>query len=99
MKTVKGSDFELYQIVGEELQRQRSGIEMIASESYVPTEILELQGSILTNKTTEGFPGKRYHAGCNVIDKMEILGIERAKALFGSGHANKIGRASCRERV
>ncbi len=88
MKTVKGSDFELYQIVEEELQRQRSGIEMIASESYVPTEILELQGSILTNKTTEGFPGKRYHAGCNVIDKMETLGIERAKALFGAGHAN-----------
>lgn len=88
LDTLKTTDPELFQIVNEELQRQRTGIEMIASESYVPTEILELQGSILTNKTTEGFPGKRYHAGCQVIDKMESLGIERAKQLYGAGHAN-----------
>lgn len=88
LETLKKSDPILSKIVEEELERQRSGIEMIASESYVPTEVLELQGSILTNKTTEGFPGKRYHAGCYVIDKMENLGIERAKALYGASHAN-----------
>lgn len=82
------SDPELSKIVEEELIRQRTGIEMIASESYVPIEVMELQGSILTNKTTEGYPGRRYHAGCSVIDKMESLGIERAKKLYGAEHAN-----------
>lgn len=88
MKTVKEKDIELYEIVKEELQRQRTGIEMIASESFVPTQVMELQGSILTNKTMEGFPGKRYHAGHHVIDKMETLGIERAKELYGAEYAN-----------
>ncbi len=88
LKTVKEKDIELYEIVNEELHRQRTGIEMIASESFVPTQIMELQGSILTNKTMEGFPGKRYHAGHHVIDKMETLGIERAKELYGAGYAN-----------
>lgn len=88
LRSVRESDRELYEIIREEFSRQKNGIEMIASESYVPMEILELQGSILTNKTTEGFPGKRYHAGCKYIDKMESLGIERAKALFKAGHAN-----------
>lgn len=88
LQTVKEQDIELYEIVREELIRQRTGIEMIASESYVPTQILELQGSVLTNKTTEGFPGNRYHAGCKVIDKVEKLGIERAKLLFKAEHAN-----------
>lgn len=88
LETVKEQDAELYEIVEEELNRQRSQLEMIASESYVPTQILELQGSILTNKTTEGFPGNRYHAGCEFIDKMERLGIERAKLLFKAEHAN-----------
>lgn len=88
LRTVKEKDIELYKILQEELHRQRTGLEMIASESFVPTQIMELQGSILTNKTMEGFPGKRYHAGYKVIDKMEILGIERAKNLFGAEHAN-----------
>lgn len=88
LKTVKEKDMELYEIVRGEFKRQMKGIEMIASESYVPTQILELQGSILTNKTTEGTPGKRYHAGCREIDKMEILGVERAKTLYRADHAN-----------
>lgn len=88
LRTVKEKDMELYEMVQEEFGRQRTGIEMIASESYVPTQILELQGSILTNKTMEGFPGRRYHAGGRVIDKMETLGIERAKALYGAEYAN-----------
>lgn len=88
LNAVKQSDRELYDIVMKEWNRQRTGIEMIASESYVPLEILELQGSILTNKTMEGFPGNRYHAGYKFIDELETLGIERAKALFGAGHAS-----------
>ena len=88
LRTVKEKDLKLYEIVQEEYGRQKTGIEMIASESYVPTQILELQGSILTNKTMEGFPGKRYHAGGRVIDKMETLGIERAKELYGAEYAN-----------
>lgn len=88
MENVKKSDLELYEIIEEELERQRTGVEMIASESFVPIEIMEIQGSILTNKTMEGFPGRRYHAGHAVIDKMEVLGIERAKTLYGAGYAN-----------
>ncbi|WP_411679710.1 hypothetical protein [Clostridium thailandense] len=82
LRTVRESDKALYDIIMEEWGRQETGIEMIASESSVPVEILELQGSILTNKTMEGFPGNRYHAGHQFIDKMETLGIERAKSLL-----------------
>jgi len=88
LENLKKSDIELYNMIDEEFDRQKNGIEMIASESFVPLEILEIQGSILTNKTMEGFPGKRYHAGHQVIDKIETLGTERAKKLFGAEHAN-----------
>ncbi|OPL08872.1 MAG: serine hydroxymethyltransferase [delta proteobacterium ML8_F1] len=87
LKHLKESDHILYEMVQDELLRQRQGIEMIASESFVPYEILELQGSILTNKTMEGFPGRRYHAGHEVIDRIETLAIERAKALYRAEHA------------
>jgi len=88
LNSVRESDKELYDIIMEEYNRQNQGIEMIASESFVPKEILEIQGSILTNKTMEGFPGNRYHGGFKYIDKMEVLGIERAKELFKAEHAN-----------
>jgi glycine hydroxymethyltransferase len=88
LENLKKSDLELYNMIEEEFERQKNGIEMIASESFVPIEIMEIQGSILTNKTMEGFPGKRYHAGHQYIDKIETLGIERAKKLFGAEHAN-----------
>src|SRR6056297_2764577 len=88
LKHLKNSDESLHKLIEEELERQKSGIEMIASESFVPMEIMEIQGSILTNKTMEGFPGRRYHAGHEVIDKIETLGIERAKELYGAEHAN-----------
>ncbi|MBG0765384.1 MAG: serine hydroxymethyltransferase [Tissierellales bacterium] len=88
LENLKNSDLELYNMIEEEFERQKNGIEMIASESFVPIEIMEIQGSILTNKTMEGFPGKRYHAGHQYIDKIETLGIERAKKLFGAEHAN-----------
>ncbi len=85
---LQGSDPILYDICSREMMRQQCSLEMIASESFVPAEILELQGSVMTNKTTEGYPGHRYHAGCSVVDEMESLGIERAKKLFGAEHAN-----------
>ena len=88
LRSVRENDKELYDIIVGEKERQKYGIEMIASESYVPIEVLEIQGSVMTNKTMEGFPGKRYHGGYKYIDKMELLGIERAKAAFGAEYAN-----------
>lgn len=88
LRATRKSDPEVYEIVAAELDRQVHNIEMIASESTAPLEVLELSGSIFTNKTTEGYPGKRYQAGSHVADRIETLAIERAKALFGADHAN-----------
>jgi Glycine/serine hydroxymethyltransferase len=71
-----------------ELNRQRSTLEMIASENFVPRAVLEAQGSVLTNKYAEGYPGKRYYGGCEFVDIVETLAIERAKKLFGAEYAN-----------
>jgi len=71
-----------------ELNRQRSTLEMIASENFVPRAVLEAQGSVLTNKYAEGYPGKRYYGGCEFVDVVETLAIERAKKLFGAAYAN-----------
>ncbi|MBK8293278.1 MAG: serine hydroxymethyltransferase [Solirubrobacterales bacterium] len=71
-----------------ELARQRDTLEMIASENFVPRAVLEAAGSVLTNKYAEGYPGRRYYGGCEQVDIVETLAIERAKALFGAGHAN-----------
>ncbi|MDR1977314.1 MAG: serine hydroxymethyltransferase [Synergistaceae bacterium] len=88
LKHTRLSDPELYRLVGEELDRQEHNIEMIASESTESEEVLELSGCVFANKTTEGYPGARFQAGSQVADKMERLGIERAKALFEADHAN-----------
>lgn len=88
LKATRISDPEVYEIVAAELDRQEHNIEMIASESTAPLEVLELSGCVFTNKTTEGYPGKRYQAGSHVADRIETLAIERAKALFGADHAN-----------
>ena len=88
LEATRQSDPELYGIVCEELDRQVHNIEMIASESTATEELLELSGCVFTNKTTEGYPGARFQAGSQVADKMERLGIERAKALYGADHAN-----------
>ncbi|MDI9371168.1 MAG: serine hydroxymethyltransferase [Synergistaceae bacterium] len=88
LKHTRVSDPELYGIVAEELDRQERNIEMIASESTECEELLELSGCVFANKTTEGYPGARFQAGSQVADKMERLGIERAKALYGADHAN-----------
>jgi glycine hydroxymethyltransferase len=81
-------DPEVAEAVGAELRRQQDTLEMIASENFVPRAVLECQGSVLTNKYAEGYPGKRYYGGCEHVDVIETLAIERAKALFGADHAN-----------
>lgn len=81
-------DPEVAALLDKEAARQNSTLEMIASENFVPPVILEAQGSILTNKYAEGYPGNRYHGGCEFIDGIEALAIERAKSLFGADHAN-----------
>ncbi len=81
-------DPEVAEAIQAELHRQQSTLEMIASENFVPQAILEAQGSVLTNKYAEGLPGKRYYGGCEHVDVIETLAIERAKALFGAEHAN-----------
>lgn len=74
--------------IQEELGRQRDKLEMIASENIVSYAVMEAQGSVLTNKYAEGYPGKRYYGGCEYVDKVEQLAIDRAKELFGADHVN-----------
>jgi glycine hydroxymethyltransferase len=81
-------DPEVAEALDHELDRQRRTLEMIASENFVPQAILECQGSVLTNKYAEGYPGKRYYGGCEHVDVIEQLAIDRAKALFGGDHVN-----------
>ena len=81
-------DPEIYAAIAAELKRQQGHIELIASENYTYPAVLEAQGSILTNKYAEGYPGKRWYGGCEQVDKVEVLAIERAKKLFGADHAN-----------
>ncbi|MEA2289758.1 MAG: glycine hydroxymethyltransferase [Solirubrobacteraceae bacterium] len=81
-------DPEVAEAIGRELERQQRTLEMIASENFVPLSVLECQGSVLTNKYAEGYPGKRYYGGCEHVDVVEQLAIDRAKALFGAEHAN-----------
>ncbi|HVC28837.1 MAG TPA: serine hydroxymethyltransferase [Gammaproteobacteria bacterium] len=86
--TIAGFDDELYAALHSELQRQEQNIELIASENYVSPRVLAAQGSVLTNKYAEGYPGKRYYGGCEFVDVAERLAIERAKKLFGAAYAN-----------
>jgi glycine hydroxymethyltransferase len=81
-------DPEIAHAIAQELDRQQRTLEMIASENFVPQAILEAQGSVLTNKYAEGYPGRRYYGGCEYVDIIEQLAIDRAKALFGAEHAN-----------
>ena len=81
-------DPEVAAVLEQELGRQRDYLEMIASENFVPRAVLEAQGSVLTNKYAEGYPGRRYYGGCEVVDIVEELAIERAKSLFGAAYAN-----------
>ncbi|HHX47744.1 MAG TPA: serine hydroxymethyltransferase, partial [Brevibacterium sp.] len=81
-------DPQIAEVLDLELGRQRSTLEMIASENFVPRAVLEAQGSVLTNKYAEGYPGKRYYGGCEYVDVAENLAIDRAKSLFGADYAN-----------
>ncbi|MCD1144505.1 serine hydroxymethyltransferase [Kocuria sp. LUK] len=82
------SDPEIAAAVDAELRRQQSTLEMIASENFAPSAVMEAQGSVLTNKYAEGYPGRRYYGGCEHVDVVEQLAIDRLKALFGAEHAN-----------
>lgn len=81
-------DQEIFDLIEKEHQRQLKGIELIASENFVSDEVMEAMGSYLTNKYAEGYPGKRYYGGCQVVDQVETLAIERVKKLFGAEYAN-----------
>ena len=87
-ENIKREDKEIYDLIEKELDRQRKGIELIASENVVSEAVMEAMGSYLTNKYAEGYPGKRYYGGCHVVDEIEQIAIDRAKQLFGAEHAN-----------
>lgn len=92
MRTLQSSlqdtDSQIYGLIQQELDRQEIGLEMIASENYASKAVMDAQGSILTNKYAEGYPGKRYYGGCEFVDSIEQLAIDRACKLFGAEHAN-----------
>ncbi|HMR44868.1 MAG TPA: serine hydroxymethyltransferase, partial [Saprospiraceae bacterium] len=81
-------DTQVFELIGKELERQRHGIELIASENFTSQAVLNAMGSCLTNKYAEGYPGKRYYGGCEVVDQVEQLAIDRLKELFGAEYAN-----------
>ena len=81
-------DQEIFDLISEERERQTGGLELIASENYASEQVMEAAGSILTNKYAEGYPGKRYYGGCEVVDQIEIIAIDRAKALFNAEYVN-----------
>jgi glycine hydroxymethyltransferase len=87
-RSLVDTDPEVARAIDQELHRQNSGLELIASENFVSQAVLEAAGSVLTNKYAEGYPGKRYYGGCEFVDVAESLAIERAKTLFGADHAN-----------
>ena len=86
--TIEGFDDEIFAAIGEEERRQEEHIELIASENYTSPRVMQAQGTALTNKYAEGYPGKRYYGGCEYVDKVEELAIARVKALFGADYAN-----------
>src|SRR5512144_1346380 len=85
---IAGFDDEIATVIQNEERRQEEHVELIASENYASPRVLRAQGSVLTNKYAEGYPGKRYYGGCEHVDEAERLAIDRAKELFGADHAN-----------
>ncbi|MFC1807680.1 serine hydroxymethyltransferase [Candidatus Omnitrophota bacterium] len=88
MKAIKKDDAQVYKAITKELKRQNDNLELIASENYATEAVLQAQGSVLTNKYAEGYPGRRWYGGCEHVDEVEILAIERAKKVFNAEHAN-----------
>src|SRR3954466_6496283 len=87
-KDLKTTDTQIFEAIGREHEREEHGLELIASENYVSQAVLDAQGSILTNKYAEGYPGKRYYGGCQFVDQVETLAIERVCRLFKAEAAN-----------
>ena len=87
-RSLEAGDPAVFAAIADERRRQNEGLELIASENFASRAVLEATGSVLTNKYAEGYPGRRYYGGCEVVDRLEALAIERAKALFGAEHAN-----------
>ncbi|MFN5920888.1 MAG: serine hydroxymethyltransferase, partial [Bacteroidota bacterium] len=81
-------DKQVFDLLKKEHHRQQHGLELIASENFVSKQVMKAQGSVLTNKYAEGLPGKRYYGGCEIVDQVEQLAIDRLKALFGAAWAN-----------
>ena len=81
-------DTEIFELIDAEKNRQLNGLELIASENFVSDQVMEAAGSILTNKYAEGYPNKRYYGGCQIVDIVEQLAIDRAKELYGAEYAN-----------
>src|ERR1051325_5198643 len=88
MEILRTADPDIYQAIANEARRQQDGLEMIASENYTSAAVLAAQGSVLTNKYAEGYPGHRYYGGCEYADVAEELARQRAKQLFGADYAN-----------
>src|SRR3954466_10443904 len=81
-------DTEIFSLINKEKKRQEEGLELIASENFTSKQVMEAMGSVLTNKYAEGLPGKRYYGGCQIVDQVEQIAIDRLKQLFGAGWAN-----------
>ncbi len=81
-------DKQVFDIIYKELERQRNGIELIASENFTSLQVIQAMGSVLTNKYAEGYPGRRYYGGCEFVDQTEQLAIDRAKEIFNCAYAN-----------
>ncbi len=88
MNHIEAEDPDVWAAIAAEIERQRDGLEMIASENYTSPAVMQAMGTVLTNKYAEGYPGKRYYGGCEHVDTVETLAIDRAKQLFGAEHAN-----------
>lgn len=88
MDNIRKDDPQLFELIKKELRRQNANLELIASENFAPLSVLEAQGSCLTNKYAEGYPGRRWYGGCEYVDGVENLAIERAKKIFGAEHVN-----------
>ena len=88
MKHLKNIDAEVYQVIKNEVKREEQTLELIASENFAPLAVLEVQGSVLTNKYAEGYPQRRWYGGCEHVDQVERLAIERAQDLFEADYVN-----------
>src|SRR4030095_10030195 len=81
-------DKQVFDLIQQEVERQRNGIELIASENFVSLQVLQAMGNVMTNKYAEGYPGRRYYGGCEIVDQTEQLAIDRIKQVFHCGYAN-----------